>query len=414
MKKILFLASISIATLLKSQTYPVGHISVNFKDASRSGGYTISGSSAITLTGAGRTIGTEVYYPATTNGDNTAIATSGQFPIVVFGHGFAMVWSSYDNIYNRLASLGYIVLLPRTEGGTIFPPPSHADFGTDLNFLAKQATTFNTVNTFTAMAMFNGRVLQTSAIGGHSMGAGASYLAAANNNSVTCLFNFAAATTNNSPNSIAQASLVTIPTLVVSGQNDNVADSTVQNSHFINVASAKKFHVIIKNLTHCDVGNGTDALCTVGQAACNTPSCNSIYFQRYMTYLEPFLANQLKNDCIEGQRFMDSITAVSSNRVGRKIVGTIGCASTALSNVLQQNLLKVYPNPTSNIITIETTNLIESPANIELYSITGELIIKQIINEATSKISIETLKSGLYYLVIYQNNTKSVFKINNQ
>jgi dienelactone hydrolase len=313
---------------IKAQ-FQVGHMSINFKDASRSGGYTISG--GITMPGTGRTIGTEVYYPASSAGNNVAVAT-GTFPVVVFGHGFAMAWDSYDNVYQRLAALGYIVLLPRTEGGTIIPPPNHADFGADLKLLANQGLALNSISTPTALATFNGKVLQKSAIGGHSMGAGASYLAAANNSSLTCLFNFAAATTNNSPNSVASASLVSVPSLVISGEKDNVADTTVQNSHYNGLASTKKFHVIIKDLTHCEFGNGTSGTCNIGQASCGTTTCNTIFFRRYMTYLEPFLAHQLKGNCSAGKQFMDTIQAPSSVRPGRKITGTLVTLPTIVIN----------------------------------------------------------------------------------
>ena len=320
MKKIV---SVIIGFFLVTQSFaqlPVGHMSINFKDASRSGGYSISG--GVTMTGTGRTIGTEVYYPATVAGNNQPVA-SGQYPIVVFGHGFAMTYDNYDNVYNRLASLGYIVLLPRTESG-IFPTPSHGDFAADLKLLASQGMALNTINTPTALAIFNGKVLQKSAIGGHSMGGGCSYVAAQSNTTVTCLFNMAAATSNTAGvSSVAGASLVTVPTLVISGQMDNVADTTVQNSHYNPTASTKKFHVIIKDVTHCDFGNGTSTTCTIGQAACGSTTCNMSLFRRYMTYLEPFLENQLKGVCQAGKQFMDTIQAPSAVRVGRKITGTL-------------------------------------------------------------------------------------------
>ena len=317
-KNVSFIIAFIFTTIAFAQL-PVGHMSINFKDASRSGGFTISG--GIAMPGTGRTIGTEVYYPATVAGNNQPVAT-GQFPIVVFGHGFAMTYDNYDNVYNRLASLGYIVLLPRTESG-IFPTPVHADFGLDLKLLANQGMALNTINTPTALATFNGKVIQKSAVGGHSMGAGCSFLAASGNNTVTCVFNFAAATSNNTPNSIASASLVTVPTLVISGQLDSVADSLVQNSHYNSTAAAKKFHVIIKDVTHCDFGNGTSGTCNIGQGSCGNTTCNMNLFRRYMTYVEPFLDHQLKGICLKGKQFMDTIQSSSSVRVGRKITGTL-------------------------------------------------------------------------------------------
>lgn len=300
---------------LRSQ-YQVGHMSLNFKDASRSGGYAISG--GIQMPGSGRDIGTEIYYPASAAGNNVAVAT-GTFPVIVLGHGFAMDWSSYDNIYNKLASTGYIVALPRTEGSL---SPTHADFGADLRLLGSLLQSLNT-STVTGTTSFNGKLSSKTAIGGHSMGAGCSFLAAASNTTLTCLFNFAAATTN--PSSISSASLTTAPTLMFSGQRDCVADTTVQNSHYAALASGKKFHVIVKDVTHCDFGNGSNFNCTFGQgtSGCSNTISNTLAFGRYMNYLEPFLAFHLKDNCSEGLRFMDSIQLSSPIRTGRKITGTL-------------------------------------------------------------------------------------------
>lgn len=413
MKKNLFFLLVCISIKSIAQTFPVGHMSINFKDASRTGGYSISG--GIAISGTGRNIGTEVYYPATSAGNNTAVA-AGQFPIVVFGHGFAMTYDNYDNIYNRLAALGYIVLLPRTEG-SIFPTPNHADFGADLKLLATQGLLLNSATTPTALATFNGKVLQKSAIGGHSMGAGCSYIAAQNNSTLTCLFNFAAATSNTTGvSSVAGANLVTVPTLVISGEKDNVADSSVQNSHYNPTASNIKFHSIIKDVTHCDFGNGMSATCTIGQAACNTPSCNAIYFNRYMSYLEPFLANQLKNDCSAGNTFMSLIQNPSSDRVGRKITGSIACTSTGIINQSLVNKISVFPNPTNEKINIAYDTEIASAVVFELYDISGRLILKSTTNSENSnsgntELNIEHIENGSYILYVSQNEFKRAYKI---
>jgi dienelactone hydrolase len=414
MKKILLIISSCLTIFSQAQTFPIGHMSINFKDASRTTtGYSISG--GIAMPGTGRTIGTEVYYPATSAGNNTP-AAMGQFPVVVFGHGFAMTWDSYDNIYNRLASLGYIVLLPRTESG-IFPTPNHAEFGADLKLLAAQGMLLNTISTPTALATFNGKVIQKSGIGGHSMGGGCSFVAAQNNTTVTCLFNLAAATSNTAGiSSIAGASLVTVPTLMISGEKDNVADSTVQNSHYTPTSSLIKFHSIIKDVTHCDFGNGTSTTCTIGQAACSTPSCNATLFNRYMSYVEPYLAYELKSDCSAGNTFMTLIQNPSVDRVGRKITGTIACTATSIQAANFSQNFSIFPNPTEGTLTISYASVSASPVTFELYDISGRLVVQSTETSAASinvnkELNIEHIDNGTYILHINQNNQKSVYKI---
>lgn len=363
------------------------------------------------MTGTGRTIGTEVYYPAATAGNNVAVA-SGQFPVVVFGHGFAMTWDSYDNIYNRLAALGYIVLLPRTESG-IFPSPNHADFAADLKLLATQGLLLNTTSTPTALATFNGKVLQKSAIGGHSMGGGCSFIAAQNNTTITCLFNLAAATSNTAGiSSVAGASLVTVPTLVISGEKDNVADSTVQNSHYNPTSSSIKFHSIIKDVTHCDFGNGQSSTCTIGQAACSTPSCNATLFARYMSYVEPFLAYELKSDCSAGNTFMTLIQNPSTDRVGRKITGSIACSTTGFIEEGSIQYISVFPNPSEDKLFISYQTTQNSPITFELFDLTGRLLLSEKTSSSLIKeINMEPITSGTYILQICQNNFKKTFKV---
>ena len=410
MKKLILLITTCFTLVSQAQTFPVGHMSINFKDATRTGGFSISG--GIAMPGTGRNIGTEVYYPATVAGNNTAVA-NGQFPVVVFGHGFAMTWDSYDNIYNRLASLGYIVLLPRTES-SIFPTPNHANFADDMKLLATQGLLLNTTSTPTALATFNGKVLQKSAVGGHSMGAGCSYIAAQNNSTVTCVFNLAAATSNTAGiSSVAGASLVTVPTLVISGEKDNVADTTVQNSHYNPTASTIKFHSIIKDVTHCDFGNGTSGTCTIGQAACTTPSCNTIYFNRYMSYIEPFLAHQLKNDCVAGNNFMTLILNPSADRVGRKVVGNIACSVTGIQEQSFSNNLTVSPNPTEGKLNISFSSEITTPITLELYDISGRLVLTSTENSTTTKkeLNLENMDKGSYILYVCQNKLRNAYKI---
>ncbi|WP_339624717.1 family 16 glycosylhydrolase [uncultured Winogradskyella sp.] len=73
-----------------------------------------------------------------------------------------------------------------------------------------------------------------------------------------------------------------------------------------------------------------------------------------------------------------------------------------------KNLFSVYPNPTSNLITISTTKPI---GRLELYNTLGQLVLEKDGN--TRALHIEALQTGIYSLKIYSENavvTKRVIK----
>jgi len=221
MKKLILICFSIVPIMFFGQTYKVGHKQVTYTDPARNN----------------RSIQTEIYYPANTAGDNVAIA-SGQFPVLVFGHGFVMGWDAYQWLWDSIVPKGYIMAFPRTEGSI---SPSHSNFGLDLRFLNEKFKTENT----TSASFFYQHIANTSAIMGHSMGGGSSFLAAENYTNFTTLINFAAATTN--PSSITAASHVTVPLLMFIGENDGVAPpATHQIPMFDSCASSCKTRITIK------------------------------------------------------------------------------------------------------------------------------------------------------------------------
>lgn len=411
MKKAIYLLAFLLPVLIFGQSFQVGHASINFKDPTRTGGFLIAG--GIQMPGSGRDIGAEVYYPAITAGNDVALA-AGQFPVVVFGHGFVMTYDNYDNIYNQLASLGYIVALPRTEGSF---SPSHLDFANDMSSLAVQMMQLNALSSPTLLTIFNGKVKQRAAIGGHSMGAGCSLVGAQNNTVISAVFNMATATSNTAGiSSLAGASLVTVPSLILSGEKDCVADTNVQNSHYNAIAAASRFHVILKALTHCDFGDGTSTNCNLGQTVSGCPNTisNSSAFNRYMNYLIPFLNKTLKDSCSEGQRFMDSVATSSSVRAGIKWQGSLSCNA---ANVYENKFLvgmSVYPNPANDELNVKFEH--KTPDIIlELTDLHGRIINRYIepgINgQHTMKINMQQLPIGIYILKVNSSSESRIFKI---
>lgn len=297
MKKIFItLIHILFASSLFAQ-YAIGHRTFTFNDPTRTGGFGSGG-------GPGRQIQTEIYYPATTNGSNAPFIQD-SFPIIVFGHGFMMSWDAYQNIWEEIVPKGYIMLFPRTEGNI---SPSHSDFALDLALI---------VNSFRALGQnpsspYYNRVASTAAIMGHSMGGGATFLAAQNNTNITAIATLAPANTN--PSSIDAAKFVTVPTLVIAGANDCVTPPPQhQIPMYDSTASLCKTYISFTGASHCQFAN-SNFNCNFGESTCSPgPTITrAVQHQRMFKYLVPWLNKYLKGAC-HPQSNIDSLLNVSTS-----------------------------------------------------------------------------------------------------
>jgi dienelactone hydrolase len=293
MKVVLFMLGCLFTFSLYAQ-FSVGTTTITFNDPGRTGGFGSGG-------GPGRQIQTEVYYPAASAGTNVPVAT-GDFPVIVFGHGFAMVWSAYDNFWTRYAAQGYILAFPRTEGDL---SPSHNDFGLDLRLVAERMNGLNTELTSLFYDKLNGKT----AVMGHSMGGGATYLAAENSSSITTVVTFAGAETN--PSAIAAAANVTVPALVMYGSKDGVTPPDEHSIPLYNaLGSARKTLVNIVDGNHCRFAN-SNFNCESAEAFVSPSGAISRanHHLRLFTVLDPWLAYMLKGDCAAYGTFLNVIVA---------------------------------------------------------------------------------------------------------
>ncbi|MBN1425337.1 hypothetical protein JXA88_12355 [Candidatus Fermentibacteria bacterium] len=254
--------------------YPMGHRTITFHDSARND----------------RAILTEIYYPGVSAGDNvpTAEPTGEGFPVVTFGHGYLMTWSAYENIWSALVPEGYVVALPRTEGGL---SPGHLDFGLDLAFLVSRLRIENAEPS----SPFHGVLAEAAAIMGHSMGGGAAVLGAGSDSTITALANLAAAET--SPSAIAAAMTVFCPSLVVSGSYDGVAPpGQHQIPIYAALSSPCKTYLSILGGSHCQFAE-SNFYCELGEIGAPTPSIDRpTQHALVSSFLVPWLDFHLKGD----------------------------------------------------------------------------------------------------------------------
>jgi len=250
-------------------TFELGHRSMTWVDPSRSN----------------RSVPAEVYYPATTAGDEVPFA-AGAFPVVVCGHGFMQTADSPLNVAEVLVPGGYIVALPATETGF---PMDHLDFGLDVGFVAQSLEAEGA----SASSPFFGHVGDRLAAAGHSAGGGAAHLAAS---SFPGLFHSIAtmAAARTDPDSVAAAQSLTIPALYLADDRNCALEAGGAPVDHYNAsgASCKALLTILDGL-HCSY--------VYPNFWCTSVDCSSgidpeLQRQIVADYLRPWLDWVLKND----------------------------------------------------------------------------------------------------------------------
>ena len=359
---------IQILPNLFAQTYNIGHTSIDFYDNARN-----------------RNITTEIYYPSDTNGDNVPISL-GNFPIIVFGHGFLMSWDSYDNFWNSLVPEGYILCFPTTEMGFA---PNHQFFADDLSFIASKMQ----MESQNISSIFYNSVLPKTGLLGHSMGGGASFLAAENNPDINTLVNFAATETN--PSAIAAANNITIPSLIFSGDDDCVAPpNNHQDILFDSLNSNCKTQINIINGGHCYFAND-NVLCSFGESSCN-PNLNILRSEQQSVtndFIKIWLNFSLKSDQNSFSIFNDSLQ--SSSRITYSQL----CNGTGIVPQNKVDEINIYPNPVTEILNIDVPFEFIN-GELVVLNIFGQELHKEQITNKFSEINLSNFESGSYFIFL--------------
>lgn len=345
--------------------FEVGHQSGSFIDATR----------------GNREITCEIYYPADTPGDGVSVA-AGAFPFVVFGHGFVMDYTAYQNITDVLVQEGYILIYVETEGGFA---PVHGDFGLDLAFMADHFYDENA----NAASLFYSSILDRCAIMGHSMGGGATWLAAATSTSVDCIAGLAPAETN--PSAIAAASSVNVPAMVFSGSSDAVtAPADNHTPIFESTASACKYFVNIIDGSHCGYAD-SGSLCDFGEfgfSGLSREEQQSITHALLLAYFDYYL-----RDNAAGLAVIQNYDSPQSNTETQ-----IECLS-SVAHAEAQGLL-LFPNPCSEALFLRIDT--NGSKTYRVMDLTGRIVASGSLNFSGGRAEMSTvqLPAGVYTLVL--------------
>jgi len=360
--------------VLLGQNFSVGNTSITFFDSLRN-----------------RNINTEIYYPSDYTGQNEPIS-NGAFPVIIFGHGYLIEWSAYENFWNALVPEGYILCFPTTEMGFT---PNHQFFADDIKFIASQMQIENQNNS----SIFFNTISAKTALMGHSMGGGASFLAAENNPNINTLVNFAAAETN--PSAITATQNISIPTLIFSGDDDCVAPPVNHQDIMYNgLNSSCKTQIKIINGGHCYFAN-ENVLCSFGESSCNSNLSILRNEQQEITnnLLKPWLDFSLKENQSSFLVFNDSLQASS------RITYSQFCNGTAIMKQRSVNELKIYPNPVFSSFQLQIPKD-HLHGEIIILNIIGHQILKKTITKKLTTIDLSNFDIGSYF-IFYQKENKS-------
>jgi dienelactone hydrolase len=361
----------------------LGHTTLTFVDATRNN----------------RSIPCEVYYPATSAGDNTpALAPSflalNGYPAIAVGHGFVIGATNYELIAQHLIPFGFVVALVNTETGF---SPNHQEFGLDLAFVthALQQESQNSTS-----ILYNIVNQEKEAVIGHSMGGGAAWLAAASDPLIDAIVGLAPAETN--PSAIAAASSVNCNSLIFSGSEDAVTPPADNHQPIFNGTNGCKTFVTLTGGSHCGyIDAGT--LCDFGEPLGGSlPRADQQ--EAYLTMMTAWLRYFLNAECVEAlyTDYVANHTFVSAEPLAACML----CGNVTNS---EGNALNVFPNPNQGTFSIQWKN--EMFNTVELFDGTGKRVLKHVILQQGFYNEAEKLKPGIYWLKLSSEKSISTKKI---
>ena len=230
--------------------------SVRAQDLSQPGPRTPAQRDVTVVRSNGTTFTATVHYPAVAVQAGSPVdAANGPYPIIAFGHGFVSPVTLYASTGAHLASWGFIVLLPQTQGSLF---PSHAQFAADLrsslDWMAGQGSAAGSPWAGAADGARRG-------VMGHSMGGGCALLAADADPAIRCAVPLAAAETN--PSSTAACSGTRCATRIIVGSQDTIVAPTTNAPMFANLAGPAQL-VTITGGSHCGFIDSSIAFCDSG------------------------------------------------------------------------------------------------------------------------------------------------------
>ncbi|MDD2413307.1 MAG: T9SS type A sorting domain-containing protein, partial [Bacteroidales bacterium] len=96
--------------------------------------------------------------------------------------------------------------------------------------------------------------------------------------------------------------------------------------------------------------------------------------------------------------FVDANTGFTVGNNGRTLKTTNGGVGITENTV--ENQINVFPNPASDLLTLNIDNKNNGDLTINIYNLIGMLVKTEVLNQNQNQISLESLNNGVYMLEV--------------
>ena len=225
---------------------------------------------------------------------------------------------------------------------------------------------------------------------GHSMGGGASFLAAQNNENIDALINFAAAET--SPSAESAAVNISVPTLVFSGSDDCVAPSNIHQTPIFEALAAQcKTHITITNGRHCYFAEDNIS-CNLGELFCEEAEISRNEQHEITLRIVKHYLNYILYQSQEALQIL-----IESLLTNSEISYQSSCGELHISQKEEKEAFGLFPNPTSDMFTFTLTEK-NVGGVLSIFNLLGDKLIEINITEDSFIVNTSILQNGIYNL----------------
>lgn len=327
-------------------------------------------------------ISATLYYPDSVTGD---------YPLVVFGHGFTVSYTFYTNWYEHLASWGYIVAALDEQNGFNI---SHPEFGQQMLGTIDMVSGQDAAAGSRLNGLWNGK----SATMGHSMGGGSALIAAVDGGAlVDAVIGLAPAETD--PSVIDDMQDITADMLIISGRGDSVTPESSVQIPMYNAATTGKLWVSLLEGGHCNFADGNSGTCEFGATTVGDAGTLSYADQQALafTYATPFLEYFLKDET-QWDEYVCGTYASTDSEVEHETnydCNPVSARQSAVSTDVQ-----LYPNPAANVLNISEQSVrpLHAEKLVCINTIGQQVVLNAETTSTSLQIDISALPTGVYSL----------------